>query len=426
MKKISLKKIFLFAFLFRLIFAFWIWHPDLNNHIDWGIRFWDYGAKGFYAPESNVWNYTWPNQPPGTIIIFAFIYKLFKFIFSFFWFLNIKIPLFPSLVMLFLEDRLYPALLQLPAILSDLGMAYLIYKILVKWKNVQTARFGAILFLFNPIIWYNSAVWGQTDATVNFFGLLALYFLLNKKLTKSLLAIAISLYIKVSLAIFLPLFAIVIVRQRHKVINIVKSLSFPVLIILGVTLFFSTKVDPATWLYNIYTKKVLTEQLQVITANAFNLWAALTGIHEQPHILKLGPLSYQYWGMVLTGLVLAPIFWKLWRNQDKENIFWSFVLLAFSVWMFKTNMHERYLYPLFPYLTILVARDRKLLPIYWSLSGINLLNLYNFWWVPKVDLLVGFLSFGNRVMPRILGLINLVIFVYLARSRRLFHPNDVS
>ncbi|KKP31359.1 MAG: hypothetical protein UR21_C0010G0001, partial [Candidatus Woesebacteria bacterium GW2011_GWC2_31_9] len=75
--------IFFVAFCFRLILSFLIWHPDLNNHFDWGIRFWQYGPAKFYT--ENVWNFTWPNQPPGTIYMFAGIRKFFEFIFGIFW-----------------------------------------------------------------------------------------------------------------------------------------------------------------------------------------------------------------------------------------------------------------------------------------------------------------------------------------------------
>ena len=76
--------IFAVALLFRVVLAFGAWHPDLNNHVDWGIRFFQYGPSKFYAPESNVWNYTWPNQPPGTTYVFAGVRKIFESSFNFF------------------------------------------------------------------------------------------------------------------------------------------------------------------------------------------------------------------------------------------------------------------------------------------------------------------------------------------------------
>ncbi|MEJ2348067.1 MAG: hypothetical protein P8Y17_02600, partial [Patescibacteria group bacterium] len=289
--------LFLFAFVFRFVLAFLVWHPDVRNHVDWAIRFWDYGPRKFYT--ANVWSFTWPNQPPGTVYLFAGIYKLYMAVFSFFWNINVKIPLFPSNIVTILEERGLQAFLQLPAILADLGIAYLIYRIFKKKQKL--AVLGATIFLFNPIIWYNSSVWGQTDAVINFFAILAFLSLLERKLIWATLSLVISFYIKASLLIYVPIFAIIVFKQKYKLIEIIKSLAISILVISLLTLPFSGG-EPFSWLFELYQKKIFVNQLQVITANAFNLWAALTGIHEQPHSLLLGPLSYQVWGILLFGI----------------------------------------------------------------------------------------------------------------------------
>jgi len=79
-------------------------------------------------------------------------------------------------------------------------------------------------------------------------------------------------------------------------------------------------------------------------------------------------------------------------------------------------MHERYLYPLFPYLTVLVAEGSIGLFMYILLSVISLLNLYNFWWVPEIGFVKSFLSFGERIMPRILGIVNFAAFLILYKK----------
>lgn len=404
--KLSLTKILLLGLLLRILLMFLVWHPDLNNHIDWGIRFFEYGPEKFYAPSSNVWNFTWPNQPPGTILIFAGIRKLYEFLFSIVWWINVNIPLFPSNVMKFFEEQFYQGLLKLPAILADLGIAYIIYKFFVSIKKSKLAVLGAAFFLFNPVVWYNSAVWGQTDSTINFFAILSLYMLLRKKLIWSAIFLSICLYIKISLAIFVPLFVIIAIRQKYKVRQYLFSIILPLFSILAVTLIFSGNQNPAVWLYEIYTKKVLTNQLQVITANAFNIWASIAGIHERPQSLPFLLLTYRDWGYILFGLSFIPLLVALWKSQKPTTVIWVFALTAFSSWMFLTNMHERYLYPLFPYFTILAVNYKKLRPIYWSVSGINLLNLYNFWFVPRIEPIVSFMSFGDRLMPRLFGIIN--------------------
>ncbi len=411
MKKIQ--KLLLGGFVLRFVLSFLTWHPDLNNHVDWGIRFWEYGPAYFY--KANVWNFTWPNQPPGTIYIFAVVRKVFELVFSFFWFINTHVPAFPSNIMIYFQFNLYQEMLKLPSIFCDLGIAFLIYKILINkdwFKGKNIAVFGASLYLFNPAIWYNSSIWGQTDSIINFFALLAFYLLLNRKLSWAILFLALSFYIKASLLIFLPIFAIVAYKQKHSMVEWAKAVCLTAVVIAVATLPFS-KTEPFEWLYKLYIDKVFGQQLEIITANAFNLWAAVAGIHERPQTTLLGPLTYQLWGEILFGLFYIPILYFVYKAKTVSTVFWGLALSGLASFMLLTNMHERYLYPAFPAFTILVAQNRKLLWSYIIISIIYVLNLYNFWWFPRIEVLVQIMSAGNRVAPRVLGLTNFLIFLWI-------------
>lgn len=409
MKKLLI--LFLAAFAFRIFVSPFIWHPDLNNHVDWGVKFFEYGANKFYAPESNVWAYTWPNQPPGTILIFASIRVLYEVVFDVFWKINTSVSIFPSGIITWIDNYLYQVLLKLPSIWSDLGISYLIYKIVLKLKNKKAAYFGALLFLVNPVIWYNSAIWGQTDAIINFFFLLSVYLLLKKKPFFSIVTLAICLYIKISLLIFVPVYAVLLIKQRVEVNNALFGVLASILLVVLLTIPFSGGSEPISWLFGIYTEKVLTNQLQVITANAFNFWALLTGIYEQPHILPFGGLTYQLWGAILFLVSFIPPLLFLYKKPSALNFIWALSLTAFSSWMLLTNMHERYLYPLFPFFTMIVAMKRSLLPLYVGISGINLVNLYNLWWRPEIEVVKNILSAGDRVLARVLAAVNVVLYI---------------
>jgi Gpi18-like mannosyltransferase len=413
--KRNLLFIFFAAFIFRFVLAFTTWHIDVANHMDWGIRFWQYGPSKFYSPEANVWNFTWPNQPPGTILTFAVIRKFYEFVFGVFWFFNVRIAVFPSFVIPFLAERLYPVLLKLPSILSDLGIAWLIYKTVLKLGEkdrsiAKKALAGAVVWLINPVVWYNSAVWGQTDAVINFLALLSFYYLLiDKKQTLSVISMALCFYFKASLLIFLPVYLFVLIAERSGWLSLIKSFLAAFLSILIPTLLFS-KGNPIFWLFNLYKDRVFGNQLQVITANAYNFWAVLTGIEENPQNLFWGPLTYQLWGIILFLILLLPVLALLLKKRDLKNVYWSLATIAFTTFMFLTNMHERYLYPLFPVLTILAVFDIRLFYIYISISVINFINLYNFWWVPRLDILVNLLSGWGKISARVLGAFGLLIY----------------
>lgn len=412
MKKLFL--IFLVAFVLRFLVSFFVWHPDVRNHMDWGVRFWQYGVDKFFAPESNVWNFTWPNQPPGSIYMFAGVRKLFEFVFGAFWWVNIKIPVFPSGIITFFESNLYPALLKLPAIFADLGIAFLLYK----WTK---KHFAAVLWLINPVVWYNSAVWGQYDSVINFLALLGFYFLVEKKLPWAVLAIALSIYTKASLLIFLPIFAILALRQKYDLKKWLLAISSSLLVIGLLTLPFS-RGEPFGWLFNLYKDKVFSQQLHVITANAFNLWAGLTGTHEQPEVLPFFGLTYRLWGLILFAAAYIPSLYLVYKKQDVKSVMWALAISAFSSFMLLTNMHERYLYPLFAPLTMLAVTTQVGMLSYWAISFISLLNLYTLWWEPRMQFLMEFMSAGNRLMPRILGFVNFGLFLALYRRFTLSLP----
>lgn len=408
MKKILV--LLIIAFVFRAILAFINWHPDLNNHVDWGIRFWQYGPGDFY--QQNVWSFSWPNQPPLTILIFALVRKLFEFIFNSFWWINVNVPLFPSNVMLFFEYNLYQALLKLPAIFADLGIAYLLFRFLQDKGKVKEGFLAANLFLWNPAVWYNSSVWGQTDATINLFGVASILMLINKRLTLAIVLILISLLIKVSLVVLVPVILVIALAQKYSMHQWLKSFLMGLLVVIIITLPFS-QGEPFSWLFNLYKDKVFGWQLHLITANAFNFWAMLTGIHERPDTLMAGPFNFRTWGLILFTVSLVPLFINLHKNFDYKNILWVSFLTMFATFVLTTGMHERYLYPIFPLLTLIVVIEKKLLPLLVGLSAIYLVNLYNFWWYPRIEVLVELMSAGNRFMPRILGGVVTVLFLWV-------------
>ena len=424
---------FVFALFLRLVLAFLVWHRDVYNHMDWGERFWSYGAAKFYAPETNVWGYLWPNQPPGTIYIFAIIYKFYKLVFSFFWWINISIPIFPSRLITFFETNLYPALLKFPAILADFGIACLIYKVLKllplkigqkilffgkEKRNFEykewASSLGALIFLFNPIVWYNSSVWGQYDSVIFFLAFISFYFLIQKKSVLATLFYTLSLYTKLTLIVFAPLFLIFYIKRKYKLGEYFKSVALPIIVVGFLTYSFS-QTEPFSWLFNLYKNKILVEQRQVVTSNAFNIWAGLTGIHQISHNNLFGPISFKTWGLALFFVSYFLPFYLVLRKKDLKTLLWSLAIVSISSFSLLTNMHERYLFSFFPIVTILIFLERRLLLFYVLITVLNLLNLYNFWWVPEISFLKSFLSANGGYYARILGYFEFFLYLYFYR-----------
>lgn len=380
-----MKKILLISLAFRLFLSFGPYHPDLGNHLDWGVQFWKIGPRNFY--ENLFWQVSWPNQPPGTVYVFALMRKVYEGIFALFWWLNLNFSFFPSKIIPFLQEKMYVSLVKLPAITADLGIAYLIYKFVRDLRSDRLGKMAAAVFLFNPASWYNSAVWGQTDAIINFFAVWSIYLFWKEKPLWGFFVYFFSFYIKASLLIFLPIILIMLVRSKEvwwkKILVIAVSpimlayLSFP----------FVRWMPPIPWLYHLYRDRVFGHQGNMLTANAFNLWAIFFGIDFFRNDLgKFFGLTFKKWGQILFFASFLPVLLTLFTGKKEKLrlVFWSLVFVSMFSFLLLTNMHERYLYPAFPFLTILLFLYPRLKYFYVFLSLIALLNLYHLWYVPDI------------------------------------------
>jgi len=407
------RKILLFALLIRLLFIFGRYHPDLGNHLDWGVKFWEYGPKRFY--EQTIWGVSWPNQPPGTIYLWGLAAKLKEIIFGFFWWLNLNLKIFPSFIIPFFELRLHTALVKIPSVLAELGIGWLIYLIVKKLKNKKTAEKAGLIFLFNPITIYNSAIWGQTDGLVNFFGLLAIYFFFEKKPILAMFSFLLSFYIKGSLLIFFPVVIWFLIKDKYSLKTLLLSLFIPVMLIFLITLPFVSHNPVWKWIYDLYQVRVFGHQGNMLSGNAFNLWALIFGVDlSKTDNQKWLFFDFRSWGKTLFILAILPSLLNLFFSKTKnEKVFFSLAVISFAAFLFLTNMHERYLYPVFPYLAILVGFQAVPLWFYLVISCIHLLNLYNLWFYPEIPVLREFLSYQTYLPGRLMSFILIFLFLRL-------------
>ncbi|MCL4383970.1 hypothetical protein M1116_00790 [Patescibacteria group bacterium] len=386
-------------------------HPDIYNHLDWGNRFLELGPKKFY--ENSVWSVSWPNQPLASILLFASIAALNKFIFSLFWWLNIHISLFPSLLIPILSNNLHIWLVKTPFIISDIFIGFLIFKI-VKSAYPSRAILSASLFLFNPIVIYNSAVWGQTDSLINLLSLSGLYITFRKNYFWGIFLFFLSLLFKLSLIIYLPIFLLIIYHHLSDWKRIILYSLPTIVFIILIALPFSIYSNPVQWLWYLYTNRVLSRQGNMLNGNAFNFWAILKGIDLSLNEgIKYFGVSAKFLSQIFVAILSLIIFLKnISKKLDLKLIFILSFLISFTAFMFLTNMHERYLYPIFPPFCILFGLKSKLfnLKTYFALSAIHLINLYNLWYYPNINFIKLILEYSHYLLPRLLSVLLLILF----------------
>ena len=422
MAKTNVSKIvwlLILGFIFRLILVCISgWHPDLNNHIDWGIKFLQLGPQKFY--ENIFWGVSWPNQPLATMLLFAFSAISKNIIFGFIEFLNQTFPFFPSFIIPYIKTNIHAWMVKMPFVLADIGIAFLIYKIVQEFKP-KLAIIASCVFLFNPVIIYNSTIWGQTDSLINLLALSGILLIFKRHYFLGIILFLFGFLFKLSLIIYLPIFGLLLIKQIKDWKKFITPILFFLVLIfcLAIPFSFGDK-NPFEWLWYMYTNRVLVRQGSMLNGNAFNLWFLLFSLdYSKSEFTQFLGITYQVWSRILLIIFLIPVCFKFLKNKLTINsLLTALLLTAFGSFIFLTNMHERYLYPIFPILTILIFLPNTKFKIksLIVLSLIHLVNLYNLWFYPLIqpikDGLIGF----NFIICRILSFILILTCInYLVR-----------
>jgi Gpi18-like mannosyltransferase len=408
--------LFFIALTLRLGLVFTAYHGDLNNNISWGTLAVERGLSGFYgSSDADDWEYSAPNQPPLSILMFAGVRVVWQVVENVSWWLNNNISIFPSPFIWFWEGRGMILLIKLPGILADLGVGFLIYRYFEKRGKKKIGAGLSGLWLFNPIVWYNSTIWGQTDSVVNLLGLLGLLGLLRKNLAQFSIWFTLSFLFKGSLAIFIPILGFVAVWQKHPLKEWLHAVCYALLAIILVSVWFHPQLNLLSWLINLYRNRILPGEIGYLTANAFNFWWLVDSGKVWDSTLYFG-LPARIWGFVLTLGGIGGIVYWLRKKVTNKRIFVSLMFVSLISFLFMTRIHERYLYPFFPYATLLLGTVSGLFVPYLVLTITHLLNLYHLFWFPPLAPLEAMYQWPW--LMQLISVVNIFIFLYLLRLLR--------
>ena len=108
---------------------------------------------------------------------------------------------------------------ELPGVLVDMVVAWVFYRAIRRWhgprmRGERWAVAVAAIYLFIPVTWYDSALWGQVDAIGVLVGTLALIWLIDRRPELAAGAAMAAALLKAQFALFLPIVAIVLLRRN--------------------------------------------------------------------------------------------------------------------------------------------------------------------------------------------------------------------
>ncbi|MCR5202863.1 MAG: glycosyltransferase family 39 protein [Lachnospiraceae bacterium] len=310
---------------------------DMNCFKSWSQMVVDSGLSGFYKSEA------FHDYPPG--------YMYILFILG-----HIK-----NALGLDANGAAYNVILKLPAILADLGIAWVIFKeASIRFKE-RGAAIVAAIFLFNPLIILDSTIWGQTDSVFVFFIVLMIYLIMRDKLIPSYFVFAVGILMKPQSIMFTPIIILavldkIILNGNFDVKKFFINLGSGLLAI-GSIFLLMLPFDVSLAMKQ-YTSTL--SSYPYATVNAYNVWGLL-GKNWAKQTDKMLFLTIQQWGTVFIVLaVILTIFIGLKVKNTRSRYYFAAAFLITFVFNLSARMHERYIFPVVAFIILCYAlRPRK-------------------------------------------------------------------
>lgn len=381
------------ALVIRVICSFYFQsHKDLGCFEYWGNTVYKYGFGDFYAKSS-------ADYPPGYIYIL--------------WFLTF----IKNLIKVKTGSSVAFFIIKLVPMICDIATGLFLYKLASKkFKNIVSY---AILFvyLFNPGVIMNSAVWGQVDSVFTLGILLMCYFAVTDKSYLSYVAYATAILIKPQAIMFTPIIMFVFAQQvfisndgkkflTFRKTEFLRHMAWIVTTLCG----FAILSVPYGFARVIKQYSTTMGSYKYASVNAYNMWS-MFGLNWALQTDKVFGITYQQWGtIVIVAICMISVFMWLSNLKDKNRYVAIAIFICAAMFTFAVRMHERYVYPAIILLMLLfiLTKQVSVLGLYFAYT---IAHFYN-----AADVLYFYdhKNFNPRRAPLILiGLLHVILFVFL-------------
>ncbi|OGG04481.1 hypothetical protein A2W14_06280 [Candidatus Gottesmanbacteria bacterium RBG_16_37_8] len=313
---------------------------DISFWKSWGLAAIDHGIV-WTSLNTNI------NYPPGFIYVLwlmAKIYSIFADPHDYynFWQLNNFWFLLAS---------------KSIAIVFDTVIAILIYWFFSQKKKLESlgvfvAKLPpslplilASIFYLNPVVIIDSALWGQVESLGIFFTLAAVILLFYRRPLLATFIFAVGPMLKLQNIIFIPIYFIFLWRYfGYK--TVVKGIAIFVLVFFITVLpfIFANQMNQVLFLLTVNS-----DYFPWLSLNAHNLWwivANAKGMTTTDKVTVLGILNAKRVGLFLfsSSYFLACLLAYL--KPTARNFLLALTFAIFSFFLFTTQSHERYSYPI--------------------------------------------------------------------------------
>ena len=219
-------------------------------------------------------------------------------------------------------------------------------------ENFVSERLPLLLsavFFLNPIVILDSALWGQVESFGILFTLVAIILIFKKRPVLASMIFTVGALMKLQNIIYIPIFFLFIFRS-FDLKTLLKSLAAATMAFFLVTLPFIFANDMKQVLYLLTLN---SDYFPWLSLNAHNLWwivAKAAGMQMSDKITVLGILNAKTTGLILfSGCYLLSCI-LVYRKPNPRNFFLSLTFAIFAFFLFTTESHERYSYPVIVFL----------------------------------------------------------------------------
>lgn len=338
--------IFTIALLLRIIL---IPHPgfeaDISFWKSWGLATRDFGI----VEGLKVSNFNYPTPFAYTLGLMTWIYSLFKDPHNFneYWSNT-------NLAFLFVS--------KLPSILADFGIAAIIL-----WMTKNTKKLSLMLaaaYLLNPISLIDGAWWGQVDSLGVFIFLIAFILSLKGRPFWAGAIYMLAMMTKLQNMIYGPLFFLFI-WQMLGYKGLIRAIAGATLAFFGLNIEFLVSKNMGMVVSSLTQNY---DYFPWMSLNAFNLWWIVSGGHGMQvsdKLLAIGIANAKTVGLLLfSSFYLFALLQQLFQGHPLKRFLVSLVLVNGAFFLFQTQSHDRYAFPLSVFLLLLAPFFSKQLRIF--------------------------------------------------------------
>lgn len=344
---------------------------DMATNLGWGRSAVELGLAQSYKEQ--VGGTMMPNYPPFSMMIFAGVAHTHQLFFDG--------PLDTS-------SPSYRILMKTPSMIADMLIGLILALLILKWRGRGASLLAAAVVAVHPAMFYESALWGQTDSLHTLILVCTLIALLYEQAALAAALFTLAFLTKAQSVMIAPLIlAVYLLRPRTMLAGLIGFLA-----VLLVVLFPFALGGALLDIWNVYKGSV--GYYSIISSSAYNFWWALLAdkAWNKPDTDLLFELvSYRTAGFMIFGAIVAATAALLHRrlrlaepfHQRMVILFSTAGLFALAFFLFLTQMHERYLFPFVALALPMAFVSVQGAVIYGLVSFLFFLNLLGFLpWTP--------------------------------------------